>query len=103
MEEYEFETQNNIDKRVYILIIYDIIDNKRRARLVKLLKGYGFRVQKSCFEAFISGRLYEELRRKLSSYAGSEDSIRMYRIIGKGQVTSYGQVMDREQRDVIIV
>lgn len=28
MEEYEFETQNNIDKRVYILIIYDIIDDK---------------------------------------------------------------------------
>lgn len=103
MEEYEFETQNNVDKRVYILIIYDIIDNKRRARLVKLLKGYGFRVQKSCFEAFISSRLYEELRRKLSSYASAGDSIRMYKIIGKGQVTSYGQVTDKEQREVIIV
>lgn len=39
-----------LEQRKYIvLIIYDIIDNKRRLTLSKLLCGYGIRVQKSSF------------------------------------------------------
>lgn len=32
-----------------VVIIYDIIENKRRNRLAKLLSGYGYRVQRSSF------------------------------------------------------
>lgn len=37
-------------KTVFCLVIYDIISNKRRLKLSKLLEGYGMRVQRSCFE-----------------------------------------------------
>ena len=56
MEDYFFSTveENTQEKKAYVLIIYDIVDNAKRVRLAKFLQGYGFRVQKSAFEALIS-------------------------------------------------
>ena len=56
-EDYFF----NIDEKttsdnVFVLIIYDIVDNKKRIKLSKMLLGYGFRIQKSAFEAIIPKR-----------------------------------------------
>lgn len=41
------------DKRYIVLVIYDIVDNKKRNRMVKCLERYGVRVQKSAFEAYL--------------------------------------------------
>ena len=47
IERYDFtDIIEDADKKL-ILIIYDIIDNKRRTKMVKLLESYGTRVQKS--------------------------------------------------------
>jgi CRISPR-associated protein Cas2 len=35
---------------MYYLVCFDIVDNRVRYRLVKILKKYGIRVQKSVFE-----------------------------------------------------
>ena len=35
---------------MFFLVCFDIVDNKDRYRVVKILKGYGTRVQKSVFE-----------------------------------------------------
>ncbi|SLM31159.1 CRISPR-associated protein Cas2 [Desulfamplus magnetovallimortis] len=35
---------------MFILVCFDIVDNRVRYRVVKTLKGYGVRVQKSVFE-----------------------------------------------------
>lgn len=35
---------------MFIIVAYDIVDNKRRTRLAKGMKSYGYRVQKSVFE-----------------------------------------------------
>ena len=55
MEDYFFETlsEDSKEKKVYVLIIYDIIENKKRTKLAKFLQGYGFRIQKSAFEAML--------------------------------------------------
>lgn len=105
MENYFFETFDEVDKdsRVYVLIIYDIIDNKRRSRLVKYLSGYGFRVQKSCFEAKISDKIYAKMLSGLDAYATNEDSIRVYKIIGKGQVTIFGKENQIDDEEVVII
>ena len=46
MDDYFFETTEfeSKENKLYILIIYDIIDNKKRNRLAKFLQGYGFRI-----------------------------------------------------------
>ena len=85
------------------MIIYDITDNKKRLKLSKMLLGYGFRIQKSAFEAIISKRKYRELLERLPAYASAADSIRVYKIIGKGQVASFGRKEENTNEDVIII
>lgn len=103
-ENYFFDIDEHADKdRVFVLIIYDIVDNKRRLKLAKMLQGYGFRIQKSAFEATISKRKYNELIERLPAYAAKTDSIKVYKIIGKGQITSFGMSMDIQDEDVIVI
>lgn len=103
-ENYFFEIEENPENdKVFVLIIYDIIDNKRRLKLSKLLLGYGFRIQKSAFEAVITKKKYKELLERLPAYTTQEDSIKVYKIIGKGQVTSFGRVAEDEGEDIIVI
>ena len=88
---------------MFVLIIYDITSNKKRVKLARLLQGYGFRVQKSAFEAVIVQSRYEKLLKVLPKYASGEDSIKIYKIIGKAQVQSFGKNFDIQQEDVIVV
>lgn len=105
-EDYYFQIAENLeDDRQFILIIYDIVDNKRRVKFAKLLEGYGTRVQKSAFEAMLSQKSYEKLVREIPRYinsASGEDSVRIYRMIGKGRVQSWGDV-PKQQEEIILV
>lgn len=103
-ENYFFEINENTESdKVFVLIIYDIADNKKRLKLSKLLLGYGFRIQKSAFEAVITKKKYKELLERLPLYTSSEDSIRVYKIIGKGQVVSFGRTTENETEDIIVI
>lgn len=104
MENYFFEIDEKITKdEVFVLIIYDIVDNKRRIKLAKYLQGYGFRVQKSAFEARISKRKYQKLLREIPKYISELDSVKVYKIIGSGQVTAFGKNMDIQNEDIIVI
>ena len=105
MEDYFFSTveENTQEKKAYVLIIYDIVDNKRRTKFAKLLEGYGKRVQKSAFEALISFSLYNKLLREIGVYVDEEDSIRIYKIVGQGQVTILGKNEKVQNDDCIII
>lgn len=105
MEDYFFSTveENTQEKKAYVLIIYDIVDNAKRVRLAKFLQGYGFRVQKSAFEALISFSLYNQLLREIGVYVDEEDSIRIYKIVGQGQVTILGKNEKVQNDDCIII
>ena len=60
-EDYYFQIAEELeDDKQFILIIYDIVDNKRRIKFAKFLEGYGKRVQKSAFEAMLSSQRYEK-------------------------------------------
>ncbi|MCM1183522.1 MAG: CRISPR-associated endonuclease Cas2 [Roseburia sp.] len=103
-ENYFFEIDEAPENdRVFVLIIYDIIDNRKRLKLSKLLSGYGFRIQKSAFEAVIPRKKYNELLERLPAYTSTEDSIRVYKIIGKGQVTNFGKKAENESEDIIVI
>lgn len=105
MEDYFFSTeeQSGKEKKAYVLIIYDIVDNSRRTKLAKFLQGYGFRVQKSEFEALISHSLYTKLLREIEKFVTKEDSIRIYKIVGQGQVTVLGKQENVQQGDCIVI
>lgn len=103
-ENYFFDIDETPDNdKVFVLIIYDIAENKTRVKLAKMLLGYGFRIQKSAFEAVITKKKYRELLERLPAYTSSVDSIRVYKIIGKGQVVTFGRAEEYENEDVIVI
>ena len=92
------------DNKCYVLIIYDIENDKRRAALAKYLQMYGIRVQKSAFEAMITESLYRKLIDEISRMIDKElDSVRVYKIRGSGEVNLFGVSPAIADEEVIII
>ena len=93
------------EKRKYIvLVIYDVVDNKRRSKLAKYLKSYGFRVQRSSFEAIIDNKTYNDLVNNVDNYINiNEDLLRIYKISGNAIIKTWGKIGKTELEDVIII
>ena len=65
---------------MYVVVSYDIEDDKRRTRIHKTLKNFGEWVQFSVFECNLTKQQYLKLRDKLDHLIKKEDndSIRFY-------------------------
>ena len=88
----------------YYFQIDDIVNNSRRTKFAKLLLGYGFRIQKSAFEAVITKSKLMKLNHEIPGYINEkEDSVRVYQIKGTGNVTTWGPKDDYNVDDIIIV
>ena len=61
-------------------VIYDITANGERRRVEKILKGFGFRIQKSVFECRMNRRSKEELIRKLEKLELKTGFVKIYRL-----------------------
>lgn len=80
------------------MIVYDIVDDKRRTKVARFLESLGERVQKSVFEVYLTPPELEKLLRKVEKLIRlNEDAVRVYdlcaacrgkvRSLGMGQVT----------------
>lgn len=98
-----FEIRDSGENHMVVLVIYDIVDNKRRLKLMKYLQGFGKRVQKSAFEARLSNAQYHRLLLGLPGYCAKEDSIRVYKIVGNSQITSWGTDIVRDDDDILLI
>lgn len=82
--------------KYYVLILFDISDPKKGRQLVKLLKGYGTRIQKSVFEAQITKSQVKDLithiRNLMSSknHFNPNDNVRIYEVAGHCNLTVFG-------------
>jgi CRISPR-associated protein Cas2 len=64
---------------MFYLVCYDVVENNRRNRVCKILKGYGLRVQKSVFECVLSADQLVMVRRKIDrALKAEEDQVRFY-------------------------
>ncbi|NEP13305.1 MAG: CRISPR-associated endonuclease Cas2 [Symploca sp. SIO2C1] len=64
---------------MYIVVSYDIPEDKRRTKIHSILKSYGQWMQYSVFECNLSDTQYAKLRSRLSEVLKPEcDSIRFY-------------------------
>jgi len=61
-------------------VVYDITDDTERLKIARLLKDYGFRVQKSVFECRLSKGDKERLIRDLQDLSIKTGSIKIYRL-----------------------
>jgi CRISPR-associated protein Cas2 len=69
---------------VYVVVCYDVVSDRRRARLLKRLKGYLPHVQKSVFEGEVTDARVVELRRMiLDEIDPAVDTVRLYHLCGR--------------------
>lgn len=77
-----------------MIVTYDISDPKRLARVAKIMKDYGVRVQKSIFEVTISPPVFEKMRARLEKVMDlAEDGVKYFSVCEKcaGTVEIIGQ------------
>jgi len=84
---------------MFVVVSYDISEDKRRTKIHKMLKSYGQWMQYSVFECSLTATQYAKLRSRLSKVIKpDEDSIRFYFLCGccQGKVERIGgeQVRD---------
>ncbi|MBI5514314.1 MAG: CRISPR-associated endonuclease Cas2 [Deltaproteobacteria bacterium] len=94
------------DGRWYTVVSYDVVDDKRRRRMAKVLKGFGDRVQKSVFDCRLEERRLLDLQGILKNEMNEgEDSVRYYRLcarcVGLVEVVGRGTVMEDEELIII--
>ena len=78
---------------MYMVISYDIPEDKRRTKIHKILKSYGQWMQYSVFECDLTETQYAKLRSRLSKQIEpNQDSVRFYFLCGccKGKVERIG-------------
>ncbi len=64
---------------MFWVMCYDIVDDKRRRKVMKKMEGYGRRVQYSVFECELSKEQLDRLERELNRLIDeTEDHIRVY-------------------------
>lgn len=63
---------------MFVVICYDIPDNRRRTRVHKALKSFGENVQKSVFEASLNRAQLEQMRQTVQPLLQAPDRLRCY-------------------------
>jgi len=91
---------------MFIVVSYDIVDDKRRNRAAKILKDYGEKVQFSVFECILNEVILKEMKKRIAGVIETkEDSIRIYYLCDACQkkivVEGVGRVS--EDRDLYVV
>ena len=90
-------------KKFIVLVIYDVVDNKTRGRLVKCLERYGVRVQKSAFEALLNKKQYDAMMKHASHIIDpSMDSLRGYILDDIINIYTWG-IGERKEQDCIVL
>ena len=90
------EAASPSEHRYYVLTLFDIADTKKYGKLIKIIKRYCTRIQKSVFEAYLKrGQIAEfesEVRRIMCSerFYNPDDRVRIYKLSGKPSVTIFG-------------
>ena len=84
---------------MFVVVSYDVSEDKRRTKIHKMLKSYGQWMQYSVFECNVTATQYAKLRSRLSKVIKpDQDSIRFYFLCGccQGKVERIGgeQVRD---------
>jgi CRISPR-associated protein Cas2 len=89
-----------------VMISYDVVDEKTRLKLMKFLKDYGRRVQKSVFEFDMGAEIYEKVKLGVERIINKrKDRVRYYQIC-KGcadriEISGWGEVTEDE--DFVVV
>jgi CRISPR-associated protein Cas2 len=92
---------------LHLVVSYDVVDDYKRARLAKFLKGYLDHVQKSVFEGDIQEWRLEQLHNGIRERIDPRvDSVRVYtlclRCRGVTEIIGTGVYVERDDDDILL-
>lgn len=82
------------NRRTWVVVSYDIPDDKRRTKVMKTLEGYGQRAQYSVFECELRPADLDRLKARLRELIDErQDDVRFYQLCDNclGKVTLLGE------------
>lgn len=91
---------------MFVVVAYDIPDNRRRTRLMKLLEGYGRHVQESVFECDLEPKDYRRMSQRVQGVIDKrEDNVRFYHLCPPdvGRIETYGVGLPVHVRKVFTI
>ncbi len=105
LENFIWEEKESCKTNKYLtLIIYDIVDNKRRLKMVRCLEQYGYRVQKSAFEALLDQKMFVKLRSEIPKVIDEkEDCVKIYRLKGVSETVTWGNMQEVSDDEMIFI
>lgn len=65
-------------KKIFYIVAYDVVDNKRRCRVSQLLEKYGIRVNYSVFECMFTERQFGTVQQKIKKLIHPKEDTVIY-------------------------
>jgi CRISPR-associated protein Cas2 len=95
----------NNEHDLFLVVAYDVSDDKRRTQLFKTLRRFGDPVQFSVFECVISERLFDQLRRAVAQVVLPADNVRYYNICAacRKETVTLGRAVTAKDKRVYIL
>ena len=86
---------------MFVVVSYDVVDDRKRTKIAKAMKSYGDRVQKSVFECRIDDWQFLKMKQSLEKIMDmNEDSIRYYFLckgcIERIEISGWGTVVEED-------
>lgn len=94
------------NRRQWIVVSYDIPDDKRRTKVMKTLEGYGRRAQYSVFECELRPAAIRKLKSRLRDLIDEQqDDLRFYPLCDNcvGKVTTMGKAQLYRHEAFVVV
>ena len=99
-----YEQPYNEYEDYFVIVIYDICNNKRRTRVSKCLESYGFRIQESAFECFLAKTKIKKMEKELKKNINLvEDSVKIYRMDGNDSAIGLGIAKEHKIEPFIVI
>lgn len=94
-------------RSIHLLVCYDVVDDRRRAKLSKYLKSRLERVQKSVFEGHVPESTIVGLMRRIGKLIDREaDTVRIYQLCARCrdavEVLGWGVPVEPDDDDIIV-
>lgn len=91
---------------MYVLVSYDIVNDRIRTRVMKFLKNYGNRIQLSVFECDLDEAMYRKMKRGVEELIDKKkDRVRYYRLchgcLGRVVISGWGEIKEDEGFELI--
>lgn len=92
--------------KLFVVVVYDISNDKRRTKLHNKLKGYGSPVQYSVFECILTAAEYNKMKKEIKRILRPRlDHVRYYSLCAdcKEKIEIIGRHEITKEPDVIVI